>query len=76
MLGGEGAMSLAYIRTAYHVPAKRGTHIRFEGVLAVITSANGPHLRVRLLEESKWGPAGHFLKLHPTWHVEYLEADR
>ena len=63
-------MSMAYIRRTYGVPVKRGARIRFDYAdygEGVITSAPGPHLRVRFAD-------GRVRKIHPTWHVTYLDG--
>ena len=65
------AESLAWIASNYGVPARRGQHIRFDGALARITGASGPHLRARMLETSRWAEEGQMVNLHPTWEVEY-----
>jgi len=62
-------MSLAYIRAAYGVPAKRGGRVKYGDQYGTITSARGPYLRVRF--EGETYPR----LLHPTWHVEYLHAE-
>lgn len=68
-------MSMAYIRKAYGVPAKRGGRIRFTDSYGTvwngrITSAKGHYLRV-LVDDRVPGYRGRKL-LHPTWNVEYL----
>lgn len=67
-------MSMAYIRKAYGVPAKRGLRVCFTGGreprFGTITSAAGSHLRIRLDGED------HPAIYHPTWKLEYLEAGR
>ena len=65
-------MSMAYIREAYGVPARRGQRVRYSGGSApkvgAITSASGQYLYIRFDGESKrTGP------FHPTWKLEYLE---
>lgn len=59
-------MSMAYIRKAYGVPAKRGAKILYNGNTYVITSTHGPHLRVK--REGKPGT----IILHPTYQITYL----
>lgn len=59
-----------YIRSFYGVPAKRGGRVRFFGKAGTITSAKGPHLRVRFDGERR------SRCLHPTWGVEYVNADK
>jgi hypothetical protein len=63
-------MSLAYVRKAYGVPAKRGGRISYTGdgrsELGTITGARGGHLRVRL------DGIKHTMPFHPTWKIEYL----
>lgn len=65
-------MSLAYVRKAYGVPAKRGGRVSYTGEgraeLGTITGARGGHLRVRL------DGIKHSLPFHPTWKIEYLEG--
>jgi hypothetical protein len=62
-------MSMIYIRKAYGVPAKRGGRVRYRGREGTITSACGPHLRVRFDGDKRTSI------LHPTWSVDYLEND-
>jgi hypothetical protein len=59
----NGAMKS--IREMYHVPAKRGGRVIFDGRPGVITGTIHAHLRVRLDD-------GQRVILHPTWRVEYL----
>lgn len=71
-------MSLAYIRTTYGVPAKRGMRVRYTdegGAIwnGTITSARGPHLRV-LVDDRVQGYRGRLI-LHPTHRVEYSPAN-
>ncbi|MFA6270940.1 MAG: hypothetical protein WC657_07080, partial [Candidatus Paceibacterota bacterium] len=61
----SGAME--YIRWYYHVPAKRGVRVRYDGVVYRITSATRTAL-LRCVEEG--GEAR--ISLHPTAGVEYL----
>lgn len=67
-------MNMAYIRSAYHVPAKRGVRVRLlppaVNAIAhgVITSARGAYLRVRMDD-------GRRLVVHPTWCIEYLDGE-
>jgi hypothetical protein len=63
-------MSLDYITATYHVPASKGTRIRYTGghspKLGTITGASGGHILVKF--------DGHkdSLPCHPTWKIEYL----
>lgn len=59
---------MKYIRDYYKVPAKRGMTIIANGKRGVITSANGPHLMVRI------DGAKHSFPYHPTWNMEYIEC--
>lgn len=63
-------MSLAYVRKAYGVPAKRGGRVRYTGCgreeLGTIIGASGGHLKVRL------DGVRHGMPFHPTWKLEYL----
>jgi hypothetical protein len=63
-------MSLAYIRRAYGVPAKRGGRVRYTGEgrdeFGTIIGASGAHLSVRL------DGLRHGRPYHPTWQIEYL----
>jgi hypothetical protein len=65
-------MSLAYVRERYGVPARRGARVRYRGLpgeaarLGRVTSARGPHIRVRLDGERR------SRIFHPTWRMEYL----
>jgi hypothetical protein len=65
-------MSMAYIRKAYGVPAKRGQRVRYapdgckprEGV---IVGSCGARLRIRIGDDKRAG------RFHPTWALEYLD---
>jgi len=63
-------MTLAYVRKAYGVPAKRGGRVRYTGCgreeLGTIIGASGGHLKVRL------DGVRHGMPFHPTWKIEYL----
>lgn len=68
-------MSMAYIRKAYGVPAKRGGRLIYtdhNGVKfnCTIKSASGGRLRV-LVDDRVEGYRGR-MKLHPTWSIEYV----
>jgi hypothetical protein len=58
---------MKWIRDNYHVPAKRGAYVLYDGHLAVITSAAAPYLWVRF-------QSGQRAFVHPTWHMVYVEA--
>lgn len=60
---------LEYHRGAYNVPAWVGRRIEFSGRPGVITGARGPHLLVLL------DGALHARALHPTYRIDYLEAE-
>ena len=68
-------MSMAYIRGAYCVPAKRGGMIEF-------TDSNGSKWRGRILSSrnSRLRVQLDGLKevsiLHPTWNVVYLDCNK
>lgn len=59
----------AYVRERYGVPAKRGMRVIADGKPGVITSSAGNYIRVRLDDEKHSG------YWHPTWHMEYLDAE-
>lgn len=61
-----------YIRSYYGVPAKRGARIRYRGKnLGTITSTQAAGLRIRMDgEKYSDGP------YHPTWEMEYLDAEK
>ena len=63
-------MTIAYVRKAYGVPAKRKGRVSYTGEgrveLGTITGACGSHLRVRL------DGIKHSVPFHPTWKIEYL----
>ncbi|NKZ84480.1 hypothetical protein GS982_19970 [Rhodococcus hoagii] len=69
-------MTLAYIRAAYAVPAKRGGRITFDEPTrskhvpraGTIVAAADQYLRVRFDDEP-----GRIHTLHPTWGVTYLK---
>jgi len=58
-------MTMAYIRSLYAVPAKRGMRVTVDGKLGRITSARGGYIMVRFDGDSFSKPC------HPTWRVEY-----
>lgn len=64
-------MSMAYIRTFYGVPAKRGARVAFthaeRAVQGTIIGSRGAYLRVR------WD-TGRTATMHPTWALRYLEV--
>lgn len=64
-------MSLAYVRKAYGVPAKRGGRVSYTGEdrseLGTITGARSGHLQVRL------DGIKHSMPFHPTWRLQYLD---
>ena len=66
-------MTLAYIRKAYGVPAKRGGRVEYTGEgrseFGTIAGARGAHLSIRL------DGVKHTLPFHPTWKLKYLNAD-
>ena len=70
-------MSMAYIRKAYDVPAKRGMRIEYSGNLkrtgkprtGTITGSFDARLLIRMDGESKAGI------YHPTWRIKYLQED-
>ncbi len=69
-------MSMDYIRKTYGVPAKRGGRLIYtdsDGVkfhCTIKSATNSGHLKV-LVDDRVPGYRGR-MKLHPTWHVEYL----
>lgn len=64
-------MSMAYIRKAYGVPAKRGGRVEYTGdgrsEFGTIAGANGAHLSIRL------DGLKHTMLFHPTWRLRYLD---
>lgn len=65
------AMSMAYIRETYGVPAKRGGRVEYlasDGELmeGTITGSSGAYLLVRL-DGAKYSG-----RYHPTWALKYL----
>lgn len=64
--------AIQYIRDTYHVPAKIGGRVCYEGKPGTITGTSGPHLIVRPDERKH---KGYRWILHPTWHVEYLTPE-
>lgn len=63
-------MSMAYIRSYYNVPAKRGARVRYNGKPGVIVGSNGARLKIRLDGERS------AKAYHPMWHIEYIESAR
>ncbi len=64
MSGGE------YVRSYYKVPANRGMRVVADGKPGTIVGFDGPWIKVRLDGEE------HARSWHPTWRIEYPEADR
>ncbi len=66
-------MSIAWVRKAYSVPAKRGGRVEYTGEttpqLGTICGASGGHLSIRL------DSVKHSLPFHPTWELRYLDGD-
>ncbi len=59
-------MSMAYIREAYKVPAKRGARVLINGWPGTIVGAYKQYLRIRLDGQK-------IVRLyHPTWQVNYF----
>lgn len=66
-------MSMAYIRKAYGVPAKRGGRVEYSGERipqqGTILGSCGAHLSIRL------DGVKHSMPFHPTWKLRYLPSD-
>ncbi|MBN8955000.1 MAG: hypothetical protein J0H17_00070 [Rhizobiales bacterium] len=64
-------MSIAWIRKAYGVPAKRGGRVEYTGEgkpeFGTIAGAKGSHLSIKL------DSCKHTMPFHPTWKIRYLE---
>ncbi len=61
-------MSMAYIRNAYKVPARRGGRVLINGWPGTIVGSKKHYLRVRLDGQK-------IARLyHPTWQVNYFTA--
>jgi len=66
-------MTMASIRMAFRVPARRGCRIRYGGPplgdsrLGTVTGSRGDRLRVRFDGENRT------VLIHPAWAVIYLE---
>ncbi|MER5608294.1 hypothetical protein AB0F93_03555 [Micromonospora tulbaghiae] len=58
-------MSMAAIRRAYQVPAKRGMKVIAHRSVGTITGSDGPLLRIRLDGEKR------ARIYHPTWRIQY-----
>ena len=58
---------IAWIRSHYDVPAKRGARVTFEGRPGRILSSVNGHLRIQLDDGKK-------IITHPLWHVDYLDG--
>jgi hypothetical protein len=74
--------ALAYIRRTYGVPARIGVRVRYTGDPSVrpmdgtIAGAKGQYLLVDM--DPYWpveGASPTLFILHPTWDVEYLDAE-
>lgn len=63
-------MSLEAIRRRYGVPATRGRRVKFEGRVAIITSAEGYYLRMKFLGADKT----HGAPFHPLWHIDWMDG--
>lgn len=66
-------MTMAYIRNAYRVPAKRGGRVEYTGDksgsrLGTIIGTYSAKLKIRLDGEAHAG------SYHPTWKLRYLDA--
>lgn len=62
-------MSLAYVRTYYQVPARRGGVILYTGG---DTPRRGVILSATHLLKVRWEDNGRRARLHPTWEVTYI----
>ena len=66
-------MTIAWIRSAYGVPAKRGARVEYSGCaparLGNITGTQGSHLLIRMDGDK------HSQPYHPTWMIRYLDAE-
>jgi hypothetical protein len=62
-------MSLAYVRSRYGVPAKRGGRIYIGGKMATIVGSRDGRLRVRLEEDAD----KRIVTAHPTWNIRYAD---
>ena len=64
-------MSMAYIRGAYAVPAKRGGRVEYThpqpSRMGTITGSRGARIRIRLDGDNYSG------NYHPTWMLVYLK---
>ena len=58
----------SYVREMYGVPAREGAKVLFNGIVAEITGAEGQYLWIVL------GEARDPMLVHPTWHLEYVDA--
>lgn len=66
-------MTMAYIRDAYRVPAKRGGRVEYTGDrcgsrLGTITGTYAARLKIRLDGDTR---AGNY---HPTWKLRYIDV--
>lgn len=59
-------MTMAYIRSKYNVPARKGMRIKFQDKFGMIMGAYGAYLRI-LLDGHK-----HSMLYHPMYEIEYL----
>ena len=57
---------MEYIRKTYNVPARRGGRVLYGGRPGVITSADGPYLRIRLDGGNRTG------RYHPSYQLVYI----
>lgn len=59
-------MTMAYIRSKYNVPARKGMQVKVSGKLGMITGTQNAHLMI-LLDGEK-----HATPHHPTYEIDYL----
>lgn len=62
-------MTMAYIRSKYNVPAKKGMKVAVEGKQGIITGTKGTYLMVLLDGDKESKPR------HPTCFIDYLDGD-
>ncbi len=70
-------MSLAWIRSHYPVPAKRGAAVSFGGQPGTIVGSAGGHLRVRLEPgpgKEQMPNRARIVTVHPLWQMDYLDG--
>ena len=60
-----------YFRRTYGVPARRNAPVKYKGRKGKITGTNGPYVLIKFDGDEK----GSGFVYHPTWEMEWLDAN-